>query len=116
MNELEDLLTRLEEVSARADEVCDPELVETANIDQVVELIKARGELIGQLQRLLASHSPVSFMEWNRLVVIHRQGTRLQENSQRVRSQVVRALAANSSGRVFLERVTGMLTPAPNRS
>lgn len=114
--QMEELLTRLEELNARAVESSDPVLHQAVDTVQVLELIKARGQLIAQLQPVLASHAPVSYVEWNRLVVIHHQGSRILENLMQVRTRVAVELGANSSGRVFLQRVTSMLAPVPDRS
>jgi hypothetical protein len=113
---MEELLTRLEEVNSRAVDSSDPALHEVVNTVQVLELIRERGLLIEQLKPELAARAPVSYIEWNRLVIIHHQGARILENLKQVRSQVALELGANSSGRVFLQRVTSLLSPMPNRS
>ena len=86
------------------------------NTVQVLELIQQRRKLIEQLQPLLIARSPVSYMEWNRLVVINHQGARIQENLSSTRNRVARELAGNASGRMFLDRVTSMIAPARNRA
>jgi hypothetical protein len=101
--ELEDLLSRLEQVSAEAAESSNPLLAGA---------IEERGKLIEQIQPVLASHVPLSYSEWNRLVIVHHQGSRIQENLENIRNQVVLELGGNTRGRLFLERVTSMISPA----
>lgn len=99
--QIEELLVRLEEVNAQAVDCSDPV--------QVLELVRKRGELIRQLKPVLAAAAPVSYTEWNRLVVIHHQGNRIFENLIQVRARVALEIGANASGRLFLERMTGLL-------
>ncbi len=108
------LLTRLEEVNSRAVEGSDPALQPSVDTVGVLELIRERGQLLEQLRPVLAAHAPVSYVEWNRLVVIHHGGARILENLKQVRSRVASELGANSSGRYFLERVRSVLSPAQN--
>jgi hypothetical protein len=108
---IEELLTRLEEVNTRAVDSSDPALHQAVNTFQVLEIIEERGRLIEELQPVLAAHAPVSYVEWNRLVVVHHQGSLLLENLRQVRSRLALELGANNNSRLFLERVTGMLAP-----
>jgi hypothetical protein len=114
--EIDELLTRLEQLNCQAMDGSDPALQQSVDAVQVLELIRERGKLIEQLKPALAAHSPVSYVEWNRLVVIHRAGARILENLMTVRSRVASEIGSNASGRVFLERVTGLLAPVPERS
>jgi hypothetical protein len=100
--QLEELFSRLEHVSTELAESSDPLLTGA---------IEERGELIQQLQRVLALQDPLSYSEWNRLVVIHHQGSRIQENLEKIRNRVALQLTENTGGRVFLERVTSMIAP-----
>jgi hypothetical protein len=106
---IEEILTRLEEWSAQAVDISDPLLQDRVDTTQVCELIQRRGELIEQLQPVLAANAPVSYLEWNRIVVVHHQGSRIQENLGKVRIQLALELGANSNGRMFLERVTSLI-------
>lgn len=115
-SEIGNLLTLLEEVNSRAAENSDPSLNTAVDVVAVLELIKERGRLIEQLQPLLALHAPVSYVEWNRLVVIHHQGALISENLGRVRNQVALELGTSYGGRLFLERMTGMLGHPQNQS
>jgi hypothetical protein len=99
--QIEELLARLEEVSV--------ELVDRSDPMQVIELVRKRGELIRQLKPVLAVSSPVSYAEWNRLVVIHHQGHRIFENLTQMRARIALEIGANASGRLFLDRMTGFL-------
>ena len=107
--ELEQLLTRLEELSAQAVDCSDPSLHERVDTLQIQNLVRERGELIQQLPPVLAAQGPVSYVEWNRIVIIHHQGSRIHENIERARNRLVVELSVNCSGRVFLDRMTGML-------
>jgi hypothetical protein len=100
--QLEELFSRLEQVSTELAESSDPLLTDA---------IEERGELIEQLQRELVLQGPLSYSEWNRLVVIHHQGARIQENLLKIRNQVALELTGHSGGRMFLERVTSMIAP-----
>jgi hypothetical protein len=114
--EIDELLTRLEQLNCRAMDSSDPALEPNVDAAQLFELIRERGKLIEQLKPSLAAHAPVSYVEWNRLVVIHRAGARILDNLNVVRSRVASEIGANSSGRAFLERVTGLLAPFPEQS
>lgn len=113
--QIEELLTRLEEVNSEAADRSDPALHQKVDTVQVLELVRERGKLLDQLKPVLAAHAPVSYMEWNRLVVIHHQGTRILENLHQVRMRVASELGANASGRVFLDRMNSLLAPVPDR-
>lgn len=114
--QIEELLIRLEEVNSRAVDGSDLALHQAVDTVQVLELIRERGALLEQLKPVLASQAPVSYIEWNRLVIIHHQGSRILENLQQVRNRVALEIGANSSGRVFLQRVTSLLAPVPDRA
>ena len=107
--ELNHLLTRLEELSSEIADRSDPSLHENVDILEVRELIRERGKLIEQLQPMLAANTALSYEEWNRLVVLHHQGARIHENIERSRNRLVIDLSVNCSGRVFLDRITGLL-------
>jgi hypothetical protein len=113
--EIEDLLTRLEELSAEAVDRSDPAQENGVDTLQVRALLQERGRLIEELQPVLAANAPVSYLEWNRIVIIHHQGSRIQENLVQTRNQVALDLRVNSSGRVFLDRVSSMIAPALNQ-
>ena len=110
--DIEALLTHLEEVSARAAESSHPLLNADMDTVQVLKLIQQRRKLIEQLQPLLAVHAPLSYIEWNRLMVIHHQGSRIQENLAITRNRLALELAGNAQGRMFLDRVKSMIAPA----
>lgn len=112
--QLEDLLTHLEQQSAQLVYISDLSLQEKVDTIQVRELLQCRRELIALLQPALAANAPVSYVEWNRMVVIHHQGLRIQENLAKVRSQLAFELGANANGRMFLQRVTNMIASDVN--
>jgi hypothetical protein len=112
---IDDLLTRMEGVSARAIDSSDSTLHDTVNMVQVRELIRERGSLLNELAPVLASDESLTYSEWNRLVVIHHQGVRLQENLINARNKAAFELGGNARGRVFLERITSLIAPFPNQ-
>lgn len=114
--EIDELLTRVEELTTLAMDSSDPVLQQSVDMVQVLQLIRERGKLLDQIKPMLRSHAPVSYVEWNRLVVIHRAGARILENLSQARSRVTSEIAANSSGRLFFARVTGLLAQVPERS
>lgn len=109
---MQDLLNRLEDVSAQAVERSDPGLQDEDNAVPVRDLIQQREKLIGQLQPLLDANTPVSYQEWNRIVAIHHQGARIQNNLRQIRDRLALEMSASCTGHAFLERITGMLVPA----
>ena len=112
---MNEILTRLEEVSARAVDCSESTVHDTVDIVQVCELIQERGSLLNQLQPILACDGSLTYPEWNRLVMIHRQGARLQENLIKARHKTALELGGNARGRVFLERVTGLIASFANQ-
>jgi hypothetical protein len=112
-NAVHQLLTRLEEVSAKAVDATD--IVPRDGLDTAVasSLIEERGALIAELNDVLRAAEPVSYIEWNRLVVVQYQGNRIQANLLRFRSQAVLALAGNARAQAFIERLSGAISERP---
>lgn len=113
---LDDLLGRLEEVSTEAAKITDPALSEAVDTIAALDKIKERGSLVQQLNTELKSAGPLSYTDFNRLVIIHYQGSRAEENLRLVRNQLAGQLSANTRERAYLDCVTGGLeTPPPTR-
>ena len=110
---IEELLTRLETVSADAVTAADP-TASAADAERVSGLIAQRGRLIEAFQAAVSANAaPLSYTDWNRLVIVHHQGVRAFQNLQRKRSELASELAANSRERAFLECITGMVDRPP---
>lgn len=108
-SDIEDLLGRLEKISADLTEVTERSLPDAHNLLEVLDLITGRGALIEKLSVVLARSSPVSYSDWNRLVVIHSQGQRIGTNLAAKRNDILNQLALNAQGRAFLNRMTGLV-------
>jgi len=109
---IESLLDRLEKISADAVAATDPAR-STADAPIGAELIEERGKLIEEFRVALGNISmPLSYTDWNRLVIVHHQGVRIHDNLQRTRSELVAQLTANCREQAFLECVAGMVEPS----
>lgn len=106
---LDDLLSRLEDVSAEAVRLTDPALNDVADSAAAFEKVNERGGLVQQLNAELAAAHPLSYTDFNRLVVIHYQGSRVQENLRLTRNQIAGQLSANNRERAYFDCVTGGL-------
>lgn len=106
---VEHLLTRLEEISAEAVRATDPAASDSETAGDGGKIIRERGLLIEQLnQALAAATDRLGYSEWNRLVVIHHQGTRVRHNLEARRNEIAMALNVSARGRAFLDCVTGL--------
>ena len=107
---LENLLTQLERISSEAVRATDPALADQEDDALSAELIRERGLLIGQLtEALTAATEPLGYVEGNRLIVIHRQGTQIEQNVAMRRNEITAQLARATSGRAFLECVSAII-------
>ena len=106
---LDDLLSRLENVSAEAVRITDPALNETAGSVAASDKISERGVLVQQLNGELATAGLLSYTDFNRLVVIHHQGCRAEENLRLTRNHLAGQLSSNTRERAYLDCVTGGL-------
>jgi hypothetical protein len=105
MNEnIDGLLTELEELSAKALEQVDQSELTTA-----VQLVEQRGAAIGRLQTAIASSGPLSYVEWNRMTVIHCQGNRLQSALEGLRGRLAAELVLSAREHALLDCVTGVV-------
>jgi hypothetical protein len=104
---VDEMLTTLEEVSAKVVDATDITQRDTLDASLTIPLIEKRGALIAELNNVLRTSEPLSYSEWNRLVIVHYQGNRIQANLLGLRSQAVVALADNARAQAFIERLTG---------
>ncbi len=110
---IDELLSQLENVSAEAVRITDPALNETSESVAAFEKISERGVLLQQLHTELAVAGPLSHTEFNRLVVIHHQGSRAEENLRLTRNQLAGRLSAHTRERAYLDCITGGLNAPP---
>ena len=106
---IHELLGRLEDVSAEAVNITDLALNPVVDAVAALDKITERGELVQQLNTELAVAGPLSYADFNRLVIIHYQGSRADENLKMTRSQLAGELSANTRERAFLDCLTGGL-------
>ena len=106
---IHELLSRLEDVSAEAVNITDLALNPVVDTVTALNKIVERGELIQQLHTELAAAGPLSYTDFNRLVIIHYQGSRADENLKLTRSQLAGQLSSNTRERAFLDCLTGGL-------
>jgi hypothetical protein len=105
MNEIVDqLLTQLEELSARA-----VDFAGEGNTVAAADVIAERGTAIERLKLAIASSEPLSYTDWNRLVVIHCQGNRIHANLQTAREQIASEVVECARENAFLECVGGVV-------
>jgi hypothetical protein len=113
---LDDLLNQLEQISAEAVKITDPSLNEAVNSIAALETIRQRGDLVQQLNTELTVAEPLSYTDFNRLVIIHYQGSRVEQNLQLTRQQLVSRLASGTRERAYLDCLTsGLDTPRTTR-
>jgi hypothetical protein len=110
---LDDILSRLENVSTEAVRITDPALNETPDSVAAFEKISERGVLVQQLQAELGAAGPLSYPDFNRLVVIHHQGSRAEENLRLTRNQLAGRLSVHTRERAYLDCITGGLNVPP---
>jgi hypothetical protein len=106
---INDLLTRLESVSMEAMKMTDPTANEVVDTIASDNKIQERGILVDQLNAELAAAGPLSYTDFNRLIIIHYQGSRTEENVQLARNQLAGELSLNTRGRAFLDCIAGGL-------
>jgi hypothetical protein len=106
-NVVDEVLTRLEEVSARAFQATGAASHEGLEPSVVIPLIEERGATIAELNNVLETVGPLSYSEWNRLAIVHFQGNRIQANLLSLRSQLVLAAADTARAQAFIERLAG---------
>lgn len=107
---IDGLLSRLEDLTAEAVKVTNPALNESVDTIAALELIGQRGALINQLNTALSSPAePLSYADFNRLIVIHFQGRQAESNLIHHRNQLANLLSTNTRERALLDRITGIV-------
>jgi hypothetical protein len=101
------LLRRLEEVSA--DLVGALELPAEADLTTVAELMETRCCLIDDLKFETANAGPFSYTDFNRMVIIHVQGSRVETRLQAIRQELKAAQGMNAQARAYIHCVHGVL-------
>src|ERR1035441_1309140 len=111
MNTLvEGLLGRLEDLTAEAVKATNPALPEVVDPIAALELIGRRGALINELKSALSLPAePLSYTDFNRLVVIHFQGRQAESHLINYRNQLADLLSTNTRERTLFDRITGMV-------
>jgi hypothetical protein len=102
--EFETLLRDLEEVTEQALSLTRAEACSDADFAHCHSLVEKRSTLIRRLENV---EGPLSYTDYNRLVIIGFQGQRLQENLLRLRMQLAAAVAANRQQSAYAKRVLG---------
>jgi hypothetical protein len=104
------LLSRLEDLTAEAAKATNPALHELVDTLAALELIGRRGALINELSSALSSFiEPLSYTDYNRLIVIHFQGRQAESNLISYRNQLANLLSTNTRERTLLDRITGIV-------
>jgi hypothetical protein len=101
MQNIDEILTELEQVSAQALDAAGAADTVTASA-----LLAERGHLI---QRLEAFTEPLCYVDWNRLVVIHSQGDRITAAIQATRAGLAGEVVENARGHALLECIRGVV-------
>lgn len=107
---IDGLLTELEELSAKA-----LQETEAGNLTSAMHTIAQRGVAVGQLPTALAAAAPVTYVEWNRIAVIHFQGNRIQASLQAVRQRFAGERVQTAREQALLECVTGVVGKGSRR-
>jgi hypothetical protein len=107
---VEGLLSRLEDLTAEAVKATNPALPEAVDAIAALALIGQRGALISELKSALSSPAePLSYTDFNRLIVIHFQGRQTESHLIDYRNQLANLLSTNSRERTLFDRITGMV-------
>jgi hypothetical protein len=100
----DELLTELESVSAAA-------LLHASTGDTIcaASSIERRGVLIQKLTAMMAQSEPLSYTDWNRLVVIHYQGSRIAVDLHAARVQIAHEFVETSREHAYLGCISGVV-------
>lgn len=109
---LGELLTSLEEVTAKALGLSEPALGLGADLPETLVLIRQRDALIRGLCEMLPGRD-LSYVEYNRTLILSYQGQRLQDQLSDVRTLLATSLAAAMHQRAYAERVSGTVIGEP---
>jgi hypothetical protein len=107
---VEGLLGRLEDLTAEAVKTTNPALPEAVDPIAALELIGRRGALINELNSALSLPAePLSYTDFNRLIVIHFQGRQAESHLVDYRNQLANLLFTNTRERTLFDRITGIV-------
>ena len=106
---LEDLLSQLERITTEA--VGAAAGAEKSDFDRAVRLIVQRGELVRQLHDVIAASGPLSYMEFNRMVVVHHQGAQIEAGMKKTRETLQHARAEAERQRAYANCLHRMVAP-----
>ena len=107
----EELLPQLERLTASilkesaAPDNYDPEHL-NASLEQ-------RSALVRQLSDCVTSSPPVSYTEYNRLVIVHFQGGQIEANLRNMRRGIATELSCGARDRRYADRIAGQFPPTP---
>ena len=104
---LDALLSTLEQVSA--DLTGALEALGDADLTTVAGLLETRRQLIDDLKAATSSDGPFSYTDFNRMVVIHVQGSRAETRLQALRENLKAASSMNAQQRAYIHCVSGVL-------
>jgi hypothetical protein len=101
MQTTDELLTELERLGAQAFE-----LAEAGDTVQAATVVALRAKAVERLQLL---KGPLSYTDWNRLVVIHCQGNRIAASLQAARVRIASEFLDSMREHALLECMSGVL-------
>lgn len=104
---LEELLLHLEQASSEILSNLNPSAQDCVQHEDVLERIKARGKLIEQLAHQIGGVT-VTYVEWNRMVVIHRQGMQIEASLRQSKQGLIAQTSTSGRNRAFLDCVSGV--------
>jgi len=105
MSTVDHLLTELEQLSARALELAD-----AGDTMEAATVVARRGEAVERLQKL---SEPLSYPDWNRLVVIHYQGNQLAASLTSARRRIAAEFLETAREDAFLGCIGGVVDTEP---
>jgi hypothetical protein len=108
------LLSHLEQISSDILGRLTPPADAFASPEELTALIAERGELIHQLTKHVDGVT-ASYVEWNRMVVIHHAGGQIEAGLRDARRQLTAQASVSGRDRAFLDCVNGVFT-APHIS
>jgi hypothetical protein len=108
------LLSQLEQISSDILSRLTPSADAFASPEGLTTLIEQRGALIHQLAKHVDG-ATATYVEWNRMVVIHHAGGQIEAGLRDARRQVTAQASVSGRDRAFLDCVNGVFT-APHMS
>jgi hypothetical protein len=107
--EINELLGRLEELSSALTRTVDAAAGVESDGDTVAGLLVQRGQAIEELTRAIAARGPLTYIEFNRMAVIHYQGNQAAIGLKQIRDEMDAALASTTRKQAFANRIAGTL-------